>query len=209
LSFESKKNTNDYHDEMNGNTFLDWMKKVLPLLKDNCVIVMDNAPYHSVKAESCPTSSWNKKDIEKWLEEKGEVYEKPKIKPRLMDIVNSIKPRYNQYLIDEYVKKHNKVILRIPPYHCELNPIELAWSVVKQYVRSNNTTFKLNDVHKLLHEGIQHCTPQMWKNFIHHTQKIEEKFWEIDFFVCDFMDNMGSNIMTITGETSDSYSDSD
>jgi len=82
------------------------------------VIVMDNASYHSVKAESCPTSNWNKNDIEKWLEEKGEVYEKPKIKPRLMDIVNSIKPRYNQYLIDEYVKKHNKVILRIPPYHC-------------------------------------------------------------------------------------------
>lgn len=26
LSFESKKNTLDYHDEMNGDTFFDWLK---------------------------------------------------------------------------------------------------------------------------------------------------------------------------------------
>jgi len=206
LSFESKKNTNDYHDEMCGDTFFDWMKTILPLLKDNCVIVMDNAPYHSVKAESYPTTSWKKNDIEKWLEEQGEVFEKPMLKLRLLDIVKRIKPMYNKYVIDEYVKEHNRVILRLPPYHCELNPIELAWSVVKQHVKSNNSTFKLNDVHKLLKDGIQHCTPQMWKNFINHTKKIEDKFWKIDFVVEEVMENMGSTIMTITGETS---SDSD
>lgn len=80
LSFESKNNTIDYHDEMNGNTIYDWIKRVLPLLKDNCVIVMDNAPYHSVKVELYPTFSWKKADIEKWLDEKGEVYNKPLIK---------------------------------------------------------------------------------------------------------------------------------
>lgn len=42
LCFESKKNTADYHDEMNGDTFYDWFCGVLPRLKDNCVIVMDN-----------------------------------------------------------------------------------------------------------------------------------------------------------------------
>jgi len=44
LCFESKKNTNDYHDEMNGDSFRDWFEGVLPRLKDNAVIVMDNAP---------------------------------------------------------------------------------------------------------------------------------------------------------------------
>lgn len=33
LCFESKKNTQDYHDEMNGITFRDWFKDVLPRLK--------------------------------------------------------------------------------------------------------------------------------------------------------------------------------
>ncbi|KAE9524419.1 hypothetical protein AGLY_015140 [Aphis glycines] len=71
LCFESKKNTSDYHDEMNGKTFLEWFCGVLPLLKDNSVIVMDNAPYHSVKTEQSPTTSWKKADIIQWLESKG------------------------------------------------------------------------------------------------------------------------------------------
>lgn len=90
---------------MNGDTFFDRIKKVLPLLKENSVIVMDNATYHSVKAESCPILNWKKADIEKWLEEKGEIFKKPIIKVRLMEIVKRIKPRYNKYVIDEYVKK--------------------------------------------------------------------------------------------------------
>lgn len=208
LLFESKKNTGNYHDEMNGETFFDWMKTVLPLLKDNCVIVMDNAPYHSVQTDLCPTSSWKKADIEKWLEEKGEVFGKPMIKLRLMEIVKRIKPKYNKYVIDEYVKEHNKIILRLPPYHCELNPIELAWSVVKKHVKMNNTTFKLQDVHKLFRDGIDRCTPEMWKNFIQHVIKEENKFWELEFVVDEIMENMDLTILT--GETSsDSNIDSD
>lgn len=45
--FEFKKSTADYHDEMNGDTFLEWFEKILPLLEENVIIVMDNAPYHS------------------------------------------------------------------------------------------------------------------------------------------------------------------
>lgn len=208
LTFESKKNSRAYHDEMNGDTFFDWMKRVIPLLKEHCVIVMDNARYHSIKAESCPTLNWKNVDIEKWLEEKGEMFEKPMIKVRLMEIVKRIKPRYNKYVIDEYIKEHNRVILRLPPYHCELNPIELAWLVVKKHVKMNNTMFRLQDVHKILHDGIDRCTPEMWTNFVIHTKKEEQKLWEIDFIVDEVMENMGSTIMNITGETS-SDSDSD
>ncbi|KAL4143894.1 hypothetical protein QTP88_006148 [Uroleucon formosanum] len=174
LSFQSKKDTGDYHNEMNGDTFFDWMKEVLPLLKDNCVIVMDNAPYHSVKTESSPTVNWKKADIEMWLEEKGEIFEKPMIKVRLMEMVK-----------------------------------QLAWSVVKKHVRMNNTTFKLDDVQKLLHDGINQCTPGMWKNFIQHTKKEEEKFWKIDFVVEEVLENMGSTVMTITGKTSSEFSTDD
>lgn len=89
---------------MNGGTFFDWMKRVLPLLKDNCVIVMDNAPYHSVKTELCPALNWKKTDIEKWLDEKGEIYDKPLIKARLMEIVHQIKPDYNKNVIDNMLR---------------------------------------------------------------------------------------------------------
>lgn len=175
LCFESKKNTNDYHDEMNGNTFREWLQSVLPRLKNNAVIVIDNAPYHSVKMEKCPTTNWRKVDIIEWLVSKGEVIDNTMIIPELLEVVKRLKPLYNKYVIDELVLQHNKTVLRLPPYHCELNPIEMAWSVVKNYVKSNNKTFKLNDVKTLLIEGIRKVDENMWKNFITHTIKEEEK----------------------------------
>lgn len=161
LCFESKKNTQDYHDEMNGDSFRDWLKGVLPRLKDNAVIVMDNAPYHSVKMEKCPTTNWRKADIIAWLRSKGEDIDSTLIIAELLIIVKRIKPMFNKYVIDEMVKADNKDVLRLPPYHCELNPIELAWAAVKKHVRDNNKTFKLQDVKKLMNEGVEKVNSDM------------------------------------------------
>ncbi|CAH1957897.1 unnamed protein product [Acanthoscelides obtectus] len=65
-AFESKK-TGDYHEEMDGNSFENWFKKILPTLDDNAIIVMDNAPYHSRKLEKIPTMATKKADIQQWL----------------------------------------------------------------------------------------------------------------------------------------------
>ncbi|CAH0558600.1 unnamed protein product [Brassicogethes aeneus] len=37
--------------------------------KEPSLIVMDNAPYHSVVVERHPTSAWKKQQIEEWLTE--------------------------------------------------------------------------------------------------------------------------------------------
>ncbi|XP_077531208.1 uncharacterized protein LOC144143312 [Haemaphysalis longicornis] len=48
--FRANKGTGDYHDEMNGAHFEKWLtEKLLTRLPSNSVIVMDNAPYHSMK----------------------------------------------------------------------------------------------------------------------------------------------------------------
>ncbi|XP_026819587.1 uncharacterized protein LOC113558321 [Rhopalosiphum maidis] len=183
LCFESKKNTSDYHDEINGDTFFEWFCSVLPLLKDDSVIVMDNAPYHSVKKDHLPTPSWTK-----------------------------IKHQYDLFIIDEEAKKHNQIVLRLPPYHCELNPIELAWSVVKGHVKKNNTTYKLNDVRQLFNDGIKKVTPEMWSNFVSHTIKEEDKFWQLDFISDEMLEETQastSHVLTITGETTSDSENSD
>lgn len=206
--FESKKNTQDYHDEMNGDNFYEWFNKILPLLNENAVIVMDNASYHSVKKDPCPVISWKKSDIINWLENKGEVVDHTKVKSQLLERAQVLKPQYEQYVIDELAKAANKTVVRLPPYHCELNPIELAWSSVKNYVRMNNTTYKLQDVRKLLEEGVERVTPDMWKNFITHVTKEEDKFWQIDVLSDELFDEQESHVLTITGETSSDF-DSD
>ncbi|CAI6374522.1 unnamed protein product [Macrosiphum euphorbiae] len=205
LCFESKKNTNDYHDEMNGDTFRDWFEGVLPRLKDNAVIVMDNAPYHSVKLEKIPTTAWKKADIIGWLQSKGEVFPNNMIIPELLDIVKRIKPIYSKYAIDELALQHNKTVLRLPPYHCELNPIEIAWSIVKRHVKTNNKSFKLFDVKNLLVEGIDKVDAEMWKNFISHTIDEENKFWSID----DTVDELTAEHTTLVATYGNSDSEDD
>lgn len=210
LCFESKTNSSDYHDEMNGSTFFEWFVKILPLLKDNAVIVMDNAPYHSVKKDPIPAMSWKKQRIIDWLVSKGEVVIQPIVKAVLLERVKQIKSEHDKYIIDEYAKEHNKTVLRLPPYHCELNPIELAWASVKQYVRTHNNTFKIKDVQELLKKGVEHVTPEMWTNFIEHVLKEEEKFWRIDFLSDEILEEEPEeerHILTVG--TGDTCSDSD
>ncbi|XP_060878988.1 uncharacterized protein LOC132951224 isoform X2 [Metopolophium dirhodum] len=202
LCFESKKNTADYHDEMNGDTFYDWFCGVLPRLKDNCVIVMDNASYHSVKKDPVPTTTWKKEDIQNWLKSKGVVLDKPMVKFRLLDMVNEIRPRHDKYVIDELAKQYDCIILRLPPYHCELNAIELAWPLVKNYVSMNNTTFKLADVKQLLIEGAERVKPTIWKNLISQTKAEEDKLWKIDFIVDYVLSAEVGTLTTTNGDTS-------
>ncbi|XP_050065224.1 uncharacterized protein LOC126554173 [Aphis gossypii] len=136
LFFESKKNSADYHDEMNGDNFHEWFKSILPRLDPNSVIVMDNAPYHSVRTEKIPTSSTKKEDIISWLISKNVVIDqKIMFKPQLLAKVKEIKGQYMSYVVDNMAKDAGHNVLRLPPYHCELNPMELAWAMVKGYVK--------------------------------------------------------------------------
>ncbi|GFW44305.1 DDE_3 domain-containing protein [Trichonephila clavipes] len=122
------KNSGDYHEEMDGNHFEKWFETVMPKLKPQSIIVMDNAPYHSVKKEKIPTSSWKKSAIQEWFTDKKVTWNSDLIKIELLQKVNQIKHLYNGYRVEEIAEKFGHKILRLPPYHCELNPIEMIWS---------------------------------------------------------------------------------
>lgn len=166
---------------MAGEPFEKWFSNVLTKLPDNAVIVLDNAPYHSRKLEKIPTSTTKKADIEKWLSSKNISFEEGLLRIELLDIVKRHKQQYNKYIIDDMALKHNKVILRLPPYHCELNPIELIWAEIKNYVASKNKSFKFLDCKQLFHEAVQTVTAEKWQKCIQHVkEKVETKMWQLD-----------------------------
>lgn len=209
LCFESKKNTADYHDEMNGDTFLEWFEKILPKLEDNAVIVMDNAPYHSMKSEKVPTGSCRKSEIIEWLQSKGKTVDTTMVKAELLRIVAAMKDKFNKYVIDEKATENNKVVLRLPPYHCELNPIDMIWAMVKGHVKRNNTTFKIGDVKRLLQEGLERVTAENWSNCVRHVINEEQNFWEIDKIVDRMIDNMAPIRFSVGPDYDTDSSDSD
>ena len=89
---------------------------------------MDNAPYHSVKSGRIPNMSWKKNEIICWMDEKGVPYRDDMVKEELIHVVKSknIESQYDRYVIDNMAKVAGHKILRLPPYHCVLNPIELV-----------------------------------------------------------------------------------
>ncbi|XP_067131417.1 uncharacterized protein [Centruroides vittatus] len=177
--FESKS-TKDYHEEMDGNNFKKWFEKILSKLESNAVVVMDNAPYHSAKIEKIPNCSWKKADIISWLEKNRVRHNEKMLKIELLDIVKKIKHKYDKYIIDEMAKEIGVDVLRLPPYHCNLNPIELIWADMKGYIARHNTTFKLSDVRILMNKAIEQITEERWRKCIEHIEKEEQRMWELD-----------------------------
>ncbi|XP_076282936.1 uncharacterized protein LOC143211640 [Lasioglossum baleicum] len=195
LCFESKKDSADYHHEMNGDTFFEWFCKLLPMLRDGAVIVMDNAPYHSVRKDKYPTKSWTRDRIITWLEGKGEQVNPRNVKVQLLALVDKYR-QPNIFVIDEYATEHGCTVVRLPPYHCELNPIELAWAKVKEFIRARNTTYKLADVRELVHEAIENVSTDNWQNFIRHAIKEEDRLHELDHITDSVLEENGELLET-------------
>ncbi|KAF2881628.1 hypothetical protein ILUMI_24540 [Ignelater luminosus] len=119
---------------------------------------------------------WKKLDIQDWLRSKQIKFDDCLLKVELLAIVNEHKK-----IIDEMAKSQNKIVLRLPPYHCDLNPIELIWADMKNYVAEKNTTFKFQDMKTIFFKAVGTITAQKWKNCIQHVKNnIEQKLWDLD-----------------------------
>lgn len=130
LAFKSVKTT-EYHEEMDFERFKKWFLTLLENLKEPHTIVMDNASYHSVQRDKAPTSSNRKLDLISWLQSKGIEANEKMLKTELLRLVRIHKPRTPTYILDEIAKEKGHTVIRLPPYHCQYNPIELIWAQVK------------------------------------------------------------------------------
>ncbi|XP_040072865.1 uncharacterized protein LOC120844916 [Ixodes scapularis] len=154
---------------------------LLDHIKPNSVIVIDNAPYHSRKAEAVPTTATKKGEIQQWLCSKNLDWTATIKKEGFLSIVATVKNRYTKYKVDVMATDAKHTVLRLPPYHCELNSIELIWARVKQEVASKNITFKPNDAERLLREAVDNATAAYWHECVEHVKTMEAKFGECDF----------------------------
>ncbi|XP_040068138.1 uncharacterized protein LOC120841325 [Ixodes scapularis] len=177
--FRGKKK-GDYHDEMDSNRYGAWFLHLLDHIEPNSVIVIYNAPYHSRKAEAVPTTATKKGEIQQWLSSKNLDWTATIKKKDLLSILATVKHRYTKYKVDVMATDAGHTVLRLPPYHCELNPIELIWARVKQEVASKNITFKPNDAKRLLREAVDNVTAVHWHDCVEHVKKMEAKFRECD-----------------------------
>jgi transposase len=135
MVFKSSRKTGDYHGQMNEALFHKWfVEKLLPNIPDNSMIIMDNATYHNTLTDySAPTPACSKERIRSWLESNKIVCKDDCLKVELVEILKKIAPEPT-YETDVIARRQGHDIVRTPPYHPELQPIEICWGVLKNEV---------------------------------------------------------------------------
>ncbi len=180
LVFKSTRKTGDYHGQMNWELFKKWfIEMLLPNIPENSNIIMDNASYHNRLAESSPPTSLSSKNkIIKWLEKNKISFESDALKVELIELlkINNPQPIFE---IDEIAKKYGHQIFRTPPYHPELQPIEICWGVVKNHI-AKNCDFSMINLIKQLDLGFGKVTKKTCQKIIKKVRTIENEFWRED-----------------------------
>lgn len=95
----------------------------------------------------------------------------------MLHIAKQNKPTNNCYAIDEIAKLRNINVLRLPPYPCKLNPLEMIWAQIKNYIIKRNVTFEFAKMKILFYKAVNAVTKGNWKNCVEHVNtKVENKF---------------------------------
>jgi len=82
-------------------------------------------------------------------------------------------PQEKKYELDQIALSMGHEVIRLPPYHCQYNSIELIWAQVKGKIAEENTSFKMVDVEKLAHDALDSVTVDDWKRCETHCNKLQ------------------------------------
>lgn len=204
LVFQAKNDGSDYHSQMNAQVFERWFtEQLLPNIAPSSIIVMDNASYHSVRLEKYPTASWKKAEIFDWLVKKGANPNSTFLKAELLEMAKNLSSNLGKrYSIDAIASEAGHKVIRLPPYHCQYNPIELIWANIKTFV-SHRNQFKMSELQTLTHEAIRSITPKNWSDVVRHAHKIQDDDAKLDVAIDHFVDSL---VIQITESSDDELS---
>ncbi|GBC22902.2 hypothetical protein H257_11777 [Rhizophagus irregularis DAOM 181602=DAOM 197198] len=123
----------DYHGNFTAEIFENLFSTLCKTLQEkygSVCIHMDGASYHKRRVESIPTSSTKKQEIIDWLHAHNIAFSDELRKPELLELVRMNKEKV-PFACVKIAEQYEHEINFTPPYHCELQPIEGVWSVVK------------------------------------------------------------------------------
>lgn len=146
--------------------------------------------------------------MQSWITNKGLSYLPTMVKAQLYEIIKEHKEA-PVYEADQMLEAHGHKVVRLPPYHCELNAIEFMWSLAKRRVADKNVGQEANNIVNLTKEAFETITAEDWQKQCEHVRHIEDKLCErdgcmdaeIDRFIIELNDESNT-------ESDSSYEDS-
>jgi transposase len=143
----------DYHKVFNGDNYLQWWtNKLLSNLTQPSIIILDNAKYHCSLGKQVPKwSSMKKNEAREFLEQKGVAFDPGMSAVEMKQLVRTWIAQNEKAEIIRQAEKSGHEVLFTPPYHSDLQPIELVWASVKGRVgRQYSVDTTLSMVHERL-----------------------------------------------------------
>jgi hypothetical protein len=165
---------------MDSELFQKWFsEKLLPNIPDKSLMIMDNASYHNTLSPcSPPPPNCSKERIWHGLIENQIPCEANSLKAELVAVLKKIAP-IPVYAVDEMARRDGHEILSTPPYHPELQPIELGWGIVKSHI-ARNCDFTLSNLRSPLEEGCTKVDVSTCVKVIRKIKAREDQFWNED-----------------------------
>jgi hypothetical protein len=119
LIYKAGSASGDYHGQMNSINFEKCVtEKLLPNLPPCSVVVLDNAPYHSVQVNKVPSKYSVKSEMISWLERHGVFCDPTMRKGQLYDLILTRKPKEKTFRTDNLLNANGHTVVRLPPYMC-------------------------------------------------------------------------------------------
>lgn len=190
---------------MNATVIEEWFKnQLLPNISPTSVIIMDNASDHSTLLDKPPTSSWRKQDMKDWLLNKGAQPSDKLSKSELYQLSKKFAASQKKYVIDTMAEEAGHKVVRLPPYHCQYNPIELIWAQVKPYCGKRNN-FKMANLKNLVKEAVHGVTSENWRKAVNHTENLQQQDAKQDIAIEHYVDKFLINITDSDAEISEKF----
>jgi hypothetical protein len=142
-----------------------------------------------------------------WLSGRGIPFSDRMCKPELYYLIKLCKPRFKTFKIDALLAEHGHSVLRLPPYHPDLNPIELIWASVKEYVARKNVSFRLDDAMKLAEEKFNIITEEEWSSRCNNARQCEQNYLRLEPSIDDISEQIVVNLQNDSDNSSCSSSE--
>ena len=179
LVFEAKKRTGDYHGQMDWENFSKWFRiQLLPNIPPESIIILDNAPYHNVLTDTFPNKSSTKAELQNWLAANNSFWTEDMLRSELYERCKQEAPE-PEFCLDLLADKYGASILRTPPYHPELQPIETCWAIVKNHM-ADNCDYTMKGLRSNLPAAFAKVTIRTCKKIIRDTIDQEKRYWRED-----------------------------
>ena len=127
---------------------------------------------------SAPTPPCSKEKIRTWIEAHTIPCKDDCLQVERIDMGRKIAPEPT-YHIDIIARQHGHEVIRTPPYHPELQPIEMCWGILKNEV-ARHCDFTLDNLKLQLEHAFEKITATTCQGIIKKVRSVEDRFWEDD-----------------------------